>query len=149
MSCGVGHRHGSDVAVLWLWRRLVAIAPIGPLAWEPPYATGAALKKKKKKKKKRPREKQSTALGPLRFLAEVLWTSCLSRGSLFHGRRLQPLVPEWGYLPDRAKPGMKPGSTRGGQPLPGASLVECCCCDTQSLRRRLIHLPFSFYRWGH
>jgi len=29
---------------LWLWRRPVATAPIGPLAWEPPYATGAALK---------------------------------------------------------------------------------------------------------
>ena len=29
----------------------VAAAPIGPLAWEPPHATGAAPKKKKKKKK--------------------------------------------------------------------------------------------------
>ena len=28
--------------LLWLWRRLVATAPIGPLAWEPPYAAGAA-----------------------------------------------------------------------------------------------------------
>ena len=41
-SCGVGCRHGSDPALLWLWRRLVAIAPIRPLAWEPPYAVGAA-----------------------------------------------------------------------------------------------------------
>ena len=32
---------------------LVAIAPIGPLAWEPPYAMVAALEKGKKKKKKR------------------------------------------------------------------------------------------------
>ena len=38
-SCGVGHRHGSDPALLWLWP--AAAAPIGPLAWEPPYATGA------------------------------------------------------------------------------------------------------------
>ena len=37
--------------LLWLWYRLVATALIAPLAWEPPYATGAALKKKKKKKK--------------------------------------------------------------------------------------------------
>ena len=43
VSCGVGHRHGSDLVLLWLWRRLVAIAPIRPLAWERPYAT---LKKK-------------------------------------------------------------------------------------------------------
>ena len=42
MSCGVGRRRGSDPALLWLWRRPVATAPIGPLAWEPPYAAGAA-----------------------------------------------------------------------------------------------------------
>ena len=29
-------------ALLWLWCRLAATAPIGPLAWEPPYAAGAA-----------------------------------------------------------------------------------------------------------
>ena len=46
MSCGVGHRHGSDPVLFWLWCRLVATAPIGPLAWEPPYALGAALKVK-------------------------------------------------------------------------------------------------------
>ena len=39
---------GSDLALLWLWCRLAAAAPIQPLAWEPPYAVGAALKKKKK-----------------------------------------------------------------------------------------------------
>ena len=48
MSCGGGHRHGSDLALLWLWHRLAAVAPIGPLAWEPPYAARAALKKKEK-----------------------------------------------------------------------------------------------------
>ena len=52
MSCGVGRGHGSDPALLWLWRRPVAAAPIGPLAWEPPYAVGAALISKKKKKLK-------------------------------------------------------------------------------------------------
>ena len=40
------------MALLWLWHRLAATAPIGPLAWEPPYAVGAALEKTKKKKKK-------------------------------------------------------------------------------------------------
>ena len=39
MSCGVG-------------RRPAATAPIRPLAWEPPYTTGVALKRQKKKKKK-------------------------------------------------------------------------------------------------
>ena len=42
MSCGVDRKCGSDPALLWLWRRLAAIAPIRPLAWEPPYAAGAA-----------------------------------------------------------------------------------------------------------
>ena len=42
LSCGVGCRRGSDPASLWLWRRPVAAAPIQPLAWEPPYAEGAA-----------------------------------------------------------------------------------------------------------
>ena len=41
MSCGVGLRHGSDLALLWLRRRLVATAPIRPLAWEPAYAEGS------------------------------------------------------------------------------------------------------------
>ena len=42
VSCGVGCRRGSDPALLWLWRKPVATAPIQPLAWEPPYAAGAA-----------------------------------------------------------------------------------------------------------
>ena len=52
MSCGVGHRRGSDLALLWLWHRLAAVTPIGPLAWEPPYTTGAALEKAKRQKTK-------------------------------------------------------------------------------------------------
>ena len=38
--------------LLWLWRRLTAVAPIRPLAWESPYATGEALKSKETKKPK-------------------------------------------------------------------------------------------------
>ena len=33
--------------MLWLWRRPAATAPIRPLAWEHPYATGVALKRQK------------------------------------------------------------------------------------------------------
>ena len=51
MTCRLGHRHGSDLALLWLWHRLVAVALIGPLAWEPPYAMGADLKRQKTKNK--------------------------------------------------------------------------------------------------
>ena len=55
MSYGVGCRRGSDPELLWLWCRPAATALIQPLAWEPPYAAGAAqetAKKTKKKKKK-------------------------------------------------------------------------------------------------
>ena len=45
MSCGVGHRRSSDPMLLWLWLWLAAVAPAGPLAWEPPYAAGAAPEK--------------------------------------------------------------------------------------------------------
>ena len=38
-----------DPEWLWLWCRLAAGAPIGPLAWEPPYVVGAALNRRKKK----------------------------------------------------------------------------------------------------
>ena len=44
MSCGAGHRHGSDPTLLWLWCWLAAVVPIGPLAWELPHATSVALK---------------------------------------------------------------------------------------------------------
>ncbi len=37
-----------DPALLWLWCRPAAAAPIRPLAWEPPYAAGAALEKAKR-----------------------------------------------------------------------------------------------------
>ena len=52
MSCGVGRRHGSDLALLWLWRRLAATALIRPLAWEPPYDAGAAQEMAKRRKNK-------------------------------------------------------------------------------------------------
>ncbi|MDD0590081.1 hypothetical protein PS003_24050, partial [Shigella sonnei] len=39
----------TDLVLLWLWHKPAAIALIRPLAWEPPYAVGAALKRKKKK----------------------------------------------------------------------------------------------------
>ena len=52
VSRGIGRRHGSDPVLLQLWHGVAAVAMIWPLAWGPPYATGAALQSKKKKKKK-------------------------------------------------------------------------------------------------
>ena len=58
MSCGVGCRRGSDPTLLWLWHRLAATAPIRPLAWETPYATGAAQEIAKRQNKKTKTKKQ-------------------------------------------------------------------------------------------
>ena len=48
-SYGVGHRLSWDATLLWLKHKRAAIAPIQPLAWEPPYATGVALKRNKER----------------------------------------------------------------------------------------------------
>ena len=50
MSYGIGHIHGLDPMLLWLWRKLVAAALIRPLAWEFPYTTGVVVNKQAKKK---------------------------------------------------------------------------------------------------
>ena len=47
VSCAIDCKCGLDPSSLWLWHRPAAIAPIGPLAWEPPCAEGVALKKNK------------------------------------------------------------------------------------------------------
>ena len=46
VNCGVGCRCSSDPALLWLWHRPAAAAPIQILAWERPYAADVSLKKK-------------------------------------------------------------------------------------------------------
>ena len=51
VPCSVGHTHGMDQALLWLWCRSAAAAPIQLLAWEPPYAAGVVLEKRKKTSK--------------------------------------------------------------------------------------------------
>ena len=58
MSCGVGRRCGSDLALLWLWLWPAVTAPIRPQAWEPPCAVGVTLEKGRKTKKKKKRRKK-------------------------------------------------------------------------------------------
>ena len=58
MSCGVGRRRGLDLVWLWLWGRPAVVASICPLAGQPPYAEGMALKSQKTKKKKKKKEEE-------------------------------------------------------------------------------------------
>ena len=64
MSYGVGCRHGSDPELLWLWLwcSLETAVLIRPLAWETPYATGAALEKTPKKTKRKKKKKNLTSV---------------------------------------------------------------------------------------
>jgi len=48
--------------LLWLRCRPVATALTGPLAWEPPYAAGAALEKAKRQKIKKMKRKKNCVL---------------------------------------------------------------------------------------
>ena len=57
MSCGVGRRQGWDPVLLWPWHSPTATALIRPLAWEPPHATGEALKRQGRKEKKEGKER--------------------------------------------------------------------------------------------
>ena len=59
MNCGVGRRCGSDLALLWLRCRAAAVAWIKPLAWEPPYAAGVALKRQRDKQTNKQTNKQT------------------------------------------------------------------------------------------
>ena len=95
VSCGIGRRRGSGLALLWLWCGPVATAPIGPLAWELPYAMGAALKKKDfffflK------RTLSLSLLSPEHcypFMDQLIWENNLSSPSLFHTGKLACFTP--------------------------------------------------------
>ena len=53
MNCGVDLRRRLDPVLLWMWCRSAATALIRPLAWEHPYAWGAAREKGPKKDQKK------------------------------------------------------------------------------------------------
>ena len=83
MSCSVGCKRSPDLVWLWLWCRPAAVAPAGPGDWEPPYATGVALKIKRRKTN----EKENQVLPlptkhPPRYVLNSLKT-CLE-GDLMH-----------------------------------------------------------------
>jgi len=86
-----------DPALLWLWCRPVATAPILPLAWEPPYAAKAALEMAKRQKKKK-KVNRRTVWEPQG------WRDCteLSSGQGLVGRegwigREQDFLGQWKY----------------------------------------------------
>ena len=69
VSCGfaMSCRHSSDPALVWLWGKPAAAAPIGPLDREPLCATGLALKSQKKERKKRKEKREREKLELVKF----------------------------------------------------------------------------------
>ena len=84
MSCAVDCRLGSDPALLWLWCRPAAIAPIRLLAWEPPYAVGSGPRKDKKTKRQQQQQQQKKGLKLIKLemkKEKLQWTSQKYKGS--------------------------------------------------------------------
>ena len=102
MSYGVGCRHGLDLALLWLWSRPAVVAPIPPLAWEPPYATGLALKRKTERKRKEKHKRVS-------IFTFGCWEWLLAKGKGCEEKHLTfPSHPErciFTFLPHHPNPG--------------------------------------------
>ena len=84
MGCGVGCRRSSDPALLWLWCRPVATAPVRTKDWEPNKAAGVNKKKKKKKKKKKDGTSEKKKINELRTEESREGEECRSRWSPAH-----------------------------------------------------------------
>ena len=102
-----------DLALLRLWCRLAATAPIGPLASKPPYATHAALKRQNNNnnnKKKTPKNKKRFKV----IKKENVKKRCeRMKSGLFSGH--QTVGPDLRLLP---KPPLLPPSIQGkAEPL--------------------------------
>ena len=93
MSCGVGRRRDSDLALLWLLHRPAATAPIRPLTWEPPHAEGTPLKRQKDERKNErtnERKKETWSAGS-RLCSAMAWPPTerfLSFGQILSGKHL-------------------------------------------------------------
>ena len=114
MSYSVGGRLSSNLVLLWLWRRPVATAPIQPLAWEPSYASGEALKRQKTKTKtKRIHSKEIP-----------LWHNRIISVSGALERRLDPRPAQWVKDPALLQLWLTLQLWLGSDPWPGNS--TCC-----------------------
>ena len=112
-----------------LWCRPAAVALIRPLAWEPPNAAGAALKRQ---------DKKGGVWGNLVVCAGSLPPASESRAS-----RMPPCSPPLGtrFLPWGARPqGSSPGPW-GWSALPSPCFLEPRC--DQVSETFLPHVPFT------
>ena len=74
-----------ELALLWLWCRLAAVATIRLLAWKLPYAVGVVLKKKKGEKKECKNDGQGVwgrEMQTVTFGVDGQWGSTTAQGTL-------------------------------------------------------------------
>ena len=86
VSCGIGCRHSLDPALLWLWDRPAAAAPIHSLASDLPHASGAGAALKRQKKKIQGHRKENIlGWGDVRWQLSPHWSpaSCLTHWKSF------------------------------------------------------------------
>ena len=105
--------------LLWLWCRLAAAALIRPLAWELPYALGAALERKTNKQK-RVRSLNLTCDKRLKFWAGVL--ECRGKSDFLHLHEKSPSAnhaPLPGSLFPLSSQTVFPGMWRKASQVPG------------------------------
>ena len=83
--------------MLWLWHRPAAVGLIRLLAWEPPYAVGAALKiqKTKEKVEKRKEEKGQRYKPSFSVLKATLRGFCCGIQWVKNPAAGVPLVAQW------------------------------------------------------
>ena len=111
MNYGVGRRCGSDLVWLWPWCRPAATAPTQPLAGEPPYAAGAALKIQKTTPPKKPFKFNMFFSFPF-FFFFFAWIIFLSTSSShFHfphavgaAKEMKPTFSTWKFLGQVSNP---------------------------------------------
>ena len=125
MSRSVGRRCCSDPALLWVWCRLAAAAPIRPLAWELLYAAGEALQSKKNQNQRKliprtsyssithhPGKKQTSLKRTLFHRSRQGLTPCVTTEGQATARpalvRRQPRQP-WPVFPSVSQPSSEQG----------------------------------------
>ena len=67
-----------------LWRRLVAVAPVRPLAWELPYAMGVALKRRRENRCSPVAQQVKDLALSLPQLGSLLWCEFYPEPMNFH-----------------------------------------------------------------
>ena len=110
--------------LLWLWWRPAAATLIQPLAWEPPYAAGAALKRKKDRE----------VLCGASACCHGCWEGGLGCAQIQNPWDQLPMAPAvWKGTPDKAAwgPSHPLGSASCGHlctgPVCKAELLAACC----------------------